>query len=98
MVRDNFLGAPLNDPAILVADDVIALATTLEEMQLIADTCREWVRKNGLNWNPSKSQFLRMIAQALETQETTQRQTHTPLAKQNITLDGTRIEESMEAD
>lgn len=69
VLREKFPSAILRDPTILVAGDFISLATTLEEMQVIVDTFCEWAKSNGLNWNPLKSQFLRMITQLIESQE-----------------------------
>lgn len=62
VLREKFPSNILQDPAILVSDDFIALPGTLDEMQLIAHTCAEWMKTNGLLWNPSKSQLIIMLA------------------------------------
>lgn len=45
------------DPIRLVADDVIGLSYTLEELQLLLKICEEWAARNGLRWNPTTSQI-----------------------------------------
>lgn len=69
MIREKFPEAIIDEPAILVADDVIALSTTRDEMQAIADKCCEWAEANGLKWNSLKSKLLRMIRQLRADQE-----------------------------
>lgn len=95
VIREKFLGAIVKDPAILVADDVIALSTTLDEMQAISDTCCTWAEANGLNWNPQKSQLLRMIMRAREARHTAEERGSTTVrrySRQSIILNGTRID------
>lgn len=66
-LREKLPQAIIPDPSILVADDGIALIVTLEQMQVIADTCFTWARENGLNWNPLKSQFLKLLMRLQNT-------------------------------
>lgn len=47
-------------PLRLVVDDVIGLAKTLEGLQLLLDICGTWARNNGLEWNPTKFQVLKI--------------------------------------
>lgn len=48
------------DPIRLVAHDVIGLESTIKGLQMILDICAQWAENNVLNWNPSKSQVLRV--------------------------------------
>lgn len=47
-------GESLHDPAKLVADDVIILASIKEELQSLLDVCTAWAERNGLEWKPEK--------------------------------------------
>lgn len=104
ILKAKFLEAILQDPAILVADDVIALSATVEQMQEIATECCRWARANGLNWNPEKSQLLRILLQPNRSQQTgnqlsddiQQHQQHN--GKQSVELDGKIVEGAEEAD
>lgn len=97
----------------MVADDVIALSVTIDEMKEIAEFCCKWAADNGLNWNPLKSKLLKMFSQAYETHtkigpsqqgthqgERTGHQEPTEAAdsEDEITLDGKVISRSEEAD
>lgn len=102
MLRREFPTETLTDPAILVADDVIALSATLEQMQVIANACCRWAKTNGLQWNPEKSQLLRMILQLRMEQaegstihETANTQGNDRL---EVSLDNKTISPSEEAD
>lgn len=48
------------DPTRLVADDVIGLAHSIEGLQKLLDIYACWAARNGLNWNPTKSQVMRL--------------------------------------
>lgn len=61
LLREKLPEAMRHDPAILVADDVIDLTMTLEQMQQIADECCKWANENGLRWNPLKSQLIILL-------------------------------------
>lgn len=50
------------DPIRLVADDVIGITRTIEGLHTLLDLCAQWASKNGLSWNPTKSQMLRLKA------------------------------------
>lgn len=41
-----------------MAEDVIGLPQTKEELQVLLDSFQRWAEKNGLEWNPIKSQVL----------------------------------------
>lgn len=51
-------------PIILVVDDVIGITRTAEGLQAFLYICAQWATKNGLSWNPSTSQVLRLKAVA----------------------------------
>lgn len=44
----------LNDPGKLVADDVILISNTKEEMQALLEAFTQWALKNRLDWKPAK--------------------------------------------
>lgn len=47
-------GSSLNDPAKLVADDVILLAQNEVELQILLDTFTAWANRKHLEWKPQK--------------------------------------------
>lgn len=63
MINTTFPTMTLQDPAILVVDDVLALSANIEQIKEIANECCKWTRENCLRWNLEKSQILRMILQ-----------------------------------
>lgn len=97
-----------HDPAILVADDVIALSATLEQMQTIADECSAWAKKNGLRWNPEKSQLVQIMRHLRTTRQSTEqipslsatqtKQPTHPHPLQIITLDGSKVTNCTDVD
>lgn len=110
--REKFPNFILEDPSLLVTDDVIALSATLDEMQEIANTCYKWGATNGLKWNPLKLQLLKMLLKisnahnqatnptGTQTNEQVVQQVAVPPveATTKITLNGTVVRSSEEAD
>lgn len=47
-------GDSVSEPGKLVADDVILVARSEEEMQKLLDVCTHWASRNKLNWKPAK--------------------------------------------
>lgn len=41
---------------------MIGLTQTVKGLQALLKSCEEWANKKGLQWNPIKSQILRMYA------------------------------------
>lgn len=109
-IRQKFPQSVWEEPSLMVADDVIALAVGIEEMQAIADACCKWARENGFNWNPIKSQLIRILhnmhtrEQLLTTNQpptVTQARDEQNQAVNNmdsVTLDGTTVQSSEVAD
>lgn len=80
VIREKFPDSVLQDPALLVADDVIDLSAKLEEMKLIADTCVQWARDNGLSSHEVEPSEVQTSAHAdTITNRTTQRTTRPQL-------------------
>lgn len=48
------IGPSLSDPRKLVADDVILVDRSSEELQLLIDACNKWAERNSLQWKPAK--------------------------------------------
>lgn len=48
------VGDSLEDPAKLVADDVVVIAKSEEGLQTLLDTCTNWAARNHLEWKPQK--------------------------------------------
>lgn len=44
----------MEDPGKMVADDVILIANSQEELQRLLDTCTSWAERNRLVWKPAK--------------------------------------------
>lgn len=88
----------IQDPAILVAEDFIALSVTLAKMQLISQTCGEWANENGLNWNPANYQLLKMIRDIKEAQWSEGGKEEAAADKKSIILDCKTVQSSDEAD
>lgn len=84
ILRTKLSEAAWKDPAVLVADDVIALAATLDMMQAIADACCLWAEENGLNWNPTKYQLLRMLVHLRGAQQRTAPRVHERAAEMKL--------------
>lgn len=47
-------------PVRLVADDLAGVTQTLRGLQVLLKVCESWAIRNGLKWNPTKSQVLRV--------------------------------------
>lgn len=47
-------GPSLVDPSKLVADDVILIGRSQDELQILLDVCSRWNALNALEWNPTK--------------------------------------------
>lgn len=52
------------DPVRLVADDIIGMAQTGEGLRALLEACEKWAHINSLQWNPEKSQVLRIHPQS----------------------------------
>lgn len=72
-------GDSLQDPAKLVADDLIIVAKTERDLQTLLETCTEWTQANSLEWKPHKCA---VIAQRTSTRDAVQFK----LARQPIPL------------
>lgn len=60
------VGPSLADPAKLVADDVILIGRSPEELQVLLDVCTRWDSENGLEWKTTKCTIVAEHPDALE--------------------------------
>lgn len=60
-------------------------------MQVVTNTCCAWAKANCLNWNPLKSQLLRMITQVTEKQGHPTRHEQNNVPAHSVVLDNVSV-------
>lgn len=77
-LRDADEDAPGLDPLRLVADDVVGLTESMKGLQIVLGAFEAWAERNGLHWNPIKSQVLQLEQEP-------------GVEEVSVTLDGTQL-------